>query len=71
MTELDEHTVAMFLTEKPNFLMNVPKTNQMSNVRERQIRKVTSVMSTVLALAAGRLDDAMLRLFLQGNGNRK
>ena len=35
MTELDEHIVARFLTEKSNFLMNVPKTNQMSNVRER------------------------------------
>ena len=65
MTELDEDRVVRFLTEKKlDFLLNVPKTSHMGSVWERQIRTIRSVMSTVLALAAGRLDDAMLRSFL-------
>ena len=63
--ELDEDRVVRFLTEKKlDFLMNVPKTSHMGSVCERQIRTIRRVMSTVLALAAGRLDDAMLRSFL-------
>ena len=64
-TEWDEHRVARFLTEKQcEFIMNVPKTSHIGNVRERQIRKVRNGMSTVLALAAGRLNDVTLRTFL-------
>lgn len=65
MTELDEDRVARFLVEKQcDFVMNVPEASHRGGVWERQIRTVKSVMSTVLASAAGRLNDAMLRTFL-------
>ena len=65
MTELDEDRVARFMAEKQcDFVMNVPEASHRGSVWERQIRTVRSVMSTVLASAAGRLDDAMLRTFL-------
>ena len=63
--ELDENRVARFLAEKQcDFIMNVAKASHVSGVWERQISTIRSVMSIVLASAAGRLDDAMLRTFL-------
>ena len=54
-----------FLADKQSdFMMNVSEASHMGGVWERQIRTVRSVMSTVLASATGRLDDAMFRTFL-------
>ena len=61
VTELDENRVARLLVEKQcDFIINIPEASHMGGVWERQIRTVRSVMSTVLASVAERVDDAML-----------
>ena len=63
--ELDENRVAGFLAEEQcDFIMYIPEVSHMGGVCEHQIRTVRSVVSTILASAVGRLDDAMLRTFL-------
>lgn len=51
----------LFSKNQCDFQMNVPDASHRVGVLERQIRTVRSVMSSVLAQAAGRLDDSSLR----------
>jgi len=62
LSELDKDRIATFLAKNQcDFQMNVPNASHRGGVWERQIRTVRSVLSSVLAQAAGRLDDSSLR----------
>ncbi|KAJ8364861.1 hypothetical protein SKAU_G00136920 [Synaphobranchus kaupii] len=64
LKELDKERVATFLADKQcDFCMNAPDASHVGGVWERQIRTVRSVLGSVLAQSAGRLDDASLRTF--------
>ncbi|XP_076853956.1 uncharacterized protein LOC143509279 [Brachyhypopomus gauderio] len=64
LKELDEERVATFLAEQQcDFCMNVPDASHAGGVWERQIRTARSVLSSVLAQSAGRIDDTSLRTF--------
>lgn len=63
--EPDKERISTYLAKKQcDILMNVPEANHMGDIWERQMRRVRSVTSSVLAQAKERLDDASLRTFL-------
>ncbi|XP_037394566.1 uncharacterized protein LOC119263501 [Pygocentrus nattereri] len=64
LRELSKERVAAYLADNQcDFQMNTPHSSHTGGVWERQIRTVRSVLSTVLADSAGRLDDTSLRTF--------
>ncbi|KAM7424138.1 hypothetical protein PAMA_000472 [Pampus argenteus] len=65
LKELNKERVAAYLADNQcDFQMNTPHSSHTGGVWERQIRTVRSVLSTVIAESAGRLDDTSLRTFL-------
>ncbi|XP_039547061.1 uncharacterized protein LOC120492841 [Pimephales promelas] len=64
LREVSKERVAAYLAEKQcDFCLNAPSSSHAGGVWERQIRTVKGVMSSVLALSSGRLNDASLRTF--------
>lgn len=64
LLELDKERISTYLAQNQcDFKMNVPEASHRGGIWEHQIRTVRSVMSSVLAQARGRLDDASLRTF--------
>ncbi|XP_051939800.1 uncharacterized protein LOC127612976 [Hippocampus zosterae] len=64
LKELNQERLASYLADKQcDFQMNTPHSSHTGGVWERQIRTVRSVLSTVLAQSAGRLNDSSLRTF--------
>ncbi|KAL0153126.1 hypothetical protein M9458_051582, partial [Cirrhinus mrigala] len=64
LKEMSKETVAAYLaTQQCDFRLNAPSSSHAGGIWERQIRTVKSVMSSVLAQSAGRLNDASLRTF--------
>ncbi len=64
LKEVNKERVAVYLANKQcDFPMNAPYSSHVGGVWERQIRTVSSVLGSVLAHSAGRLDDASLRTF--------
>lgn len=64
LKEVNKERVAAYLADKQcDFLMNAPDSSHVGGIWEWQIRTVRSVLGSVLAHSAGRLDDASLRTF--------
>ncbi|XP_067301419.1 uncharacterized protein [Pseudorasbora parva] len=64
LKEVSKERVAEYLaTKQCDFCLNTPSSSHAGGVWERQIRTVRSVMGSVLAQNAGRLNDASLRTF--------
>ncbi|KAL0147688.1 hypothetical protein M9458_056997 [Cirrhinus mrigala] len=64
LKEMSKETVAAYLaTQQCDFRLNAPSSSHAGGIWERQIRTVKSVMSSVLAQSAGRLNDASLHTF--------
>ncbi|KAL0154219.1 hypothetical protein M9458_050473 [Cirrhinus mrigala] len=64
LKEMSKETVAAYLaTQQCDLRLNAPSSSHAGGIWERQIRTVKSVMSSVLAQSAGRLNDASLRTF--------
>ncbi len=64
LKDMNKERVAAYLAERQcDFYMNAPGSSHAGGVWERQIRTVRSVLNSVLAHSAGRLDDASLRMF--------
>ncbi|XP_038062324.1 uncharacterized protein LOC119732792 [Patiria miniata] len=62
LKELNVERITSYLAEQDCcFLMNVPCASHVGGVWERQIRTIRSVLSGVVALCPGRLDDSSLR----------
>lgn len=65
LKELDKERVAVYLADNQcDFQMTTPHSSDAGGVWEHQIRTVRSVLSTVFAYSAGRLDDTSLRAIL-------
>ena len=65
LKELNQEKVAKYLADNQcEVQMNTPHSSHTGGIWERQIRTVRSVLSTVLANSAGRLDVTSLRTIL-------
>ncbi|KAI2646916.1 Adhesion G protein-coupled receptor E2 [Labeo rohita] len=67
LKELSKESVAPYLaTQQCDFCLNAPSLSHAGGIWERQIRTVKSVICSVLAQSAGRLNDSSLRTFFYG-----